>query len=435
MTHFVRFRKSSENIRFESPEPVFSGNAFLPSTALIPLLQHSGTPAKPVISPGDRVREGQMIARGLTEDSAHIHSSIPGVLKEFRTTPMPDGTMQETAVIQLSGSFDLLGRREANYPWQNVPESELLKVIEDKGCINTFDMPVPLVPSLREAKKSGKPAIAIRLFDADPTCGLDSALLELAGERVLEGCAILARSIDAKKIYIIHTEKRWKTPKPDTLETFFRERTVMTVKSPDRYPSGNAVQIISLLRAYDPELDADHTILVDPVTALTVHDAVVKNSPSLNHYIFVSGPAIDKPAILKVRIGTPIGDVIEECGGFRANPTRIVVNGLLIGQAVFDLDTPITKYTKSLHIMDRETCPSYTVRNCVHCGRCLQVCPAGIDPHRITASVRMGKITPRLMESVSSCQLCGCCAIVCPSRIPLHHIIKEASFRFGGNNT
>jgi len=96
---------------------------------------------------------------------------------------------------------------------------------------------------------------------------------------------------------------------------------------------------------------------------------------------------------------------------------------------VYDLDTPVTKYTKSIHIMDSETCPSYTVHTCIHCGRCLQVCPVKIDPMRVVVGIKKTKHARQLLESLKSCQFCGCCAIVCPSRIPLHHSIREARDR------
>lgn len=429
MTHFVRFRKSSEYIRFDAPELDFSGNAFLPTTALVPILQHCGSSAKPVVSPGERIREGQLIARGLSPESANIHSPIPGILQEFRVTPMPDGSMQMAAMINLAGSFDILGRKEENYPWRNVPESELLRVLEDKGTINTFESPVPIVPQLRAAKKNDSPAIALRLFDGDPTCQLDSYLVKTRLDSVLEGCALLARSIDAKKVFLIHSGKKWEGPDQKQLEKTFQERKVRTIRSSNRYPSGNSGQLLKLLKANDSDKSLSDPVLIDPVTALAAFDAAVKNVPCLNRIIVVTGPAIGNPAILKVRIGTPIGDIIEECGGFKVDPSRIVINGLLGGQSVYDLDTPVTKYMKSLHIMDRDTCPSYTVRNCIHCGRCLQVCPVSIDPQRIASCVRSEKITPKVVESIAECQYCGCCAIVCPSRIPLHHIIREVANR------
>ncbi len=420
MTRFIRFKRSNEHIRFDSPVLLHSGNAFLPTTALVPLQQNEGTPAIPVVPTGERVREGQLLARGNGHDSAHIHASIPGILQEIRTVSLPDGKRGKAAVIKLAGSFDILGRKQEKFPWQLSPASEILRVLEEKGVINTFDHPASLVSQLRAAKKTEKAILALRLFDYDPTCQLDSWLATEHLRTVLEGTAILAKSCDARTVYLVHDEKAGNGPEAKLVEEIFGERKVTIRHSDKCYPSGNARQFMVLLKEKDP-------ILIDPVTALSAYEAVVNNQPVLQRYVAISGPALGSPAILKVRIGTPIGDIIEECGGFRTDPARIVVNGLLTGTAVYDLDTPVTKYTKSLHIMDKDTCPSYTVRECIHCGRCMQVCPVSIDPMRVVYAIRKLKMKSVVIRSIAACQFCGCCAIVCPSRIPLHQIIREAS--------
>jgi electron transport complex protein RnfC len=428
----MRFRKSSEYIRFDASEPELSGNAFLPSIALVPLLQHSGVAAKPLVSIGETVREGQIIARGLTTSSANVHASIPGVVQDFKSVPMPDGSMQSTAVIRLAGSFDILGKKTENYPWRNVPPSEILRIIEDKGLINTFEKPTPLAPALQQMKQSNNAAIALRLFDNDPTSKLDAFLVKNNFQPVIEGYAILAKSINAKHVYFMYTGKSRDCPVSDKQLELFTECKITFVRVSDRYPSGNRGQFLSHIRSRSGKETITEALLVDPVTVVSAYDAVVKNTPCLNRYIIVTGSAIGKTCALKVRIGTPIGDVIEECGGFKTDPARIIINGLLEGHAVYDLDTPITKYVKSLHIMDRESCPPYTVRNCVHCGRCMQVCPVSIDPQRIAACIRMDKLTPKVLKAISACQYCGCCAIVCPSRIPLPHVIREVANRTKG---
>jgi len=428
----IAFRRSAEYIAFEANTLALSGNAFLPSTAFVPLLQHSGMGARPVVNPGERVREGQLIARGTGPDSCHIHSPIPGIVQDFRTMPLPDGTMGTTAVIQLSGSFEILGRKQENFPWNHAPESEILRVLEEKGVINTFERPTPLVPQLREARSAGKPILAIRLFDSDPTCQLDSFLYQNDSTVILEGAALIARSIDAETVYLVHSGKKWDGPEPNRLADIFQARRVVTVRGGSRYPSGNTNQIFRLIASTEPDLGKKKPVFIEPVTALSAYDAVVHNHPVMNRFIVVSGPGLGTPAILKVRIGTPIGDIIEESGGFRTKPARIVINGLLAGTAVYDLDTPITKYTKSLHIMDKDTCPDYSVRACIHCGRCLQVCPVRIDPMRVVTGVRVERFTSQLKASLKKCQGCGCCAMVCPSRIPLHHIIREAAERIQG---
>lgn len=424
--HTIRFKRSSETITFEEPEPRMVGNAFLPSVALVPLCQHSGIAANPIVSIGDRVREGQLIARSGSPDSSNIHSPIPGTIRKFCIVPLPDGSMGKAAEIALSGSFDILGRKEPRNNWRQIPDMDLLKILEERGVINTFEIPQPLSTCLRKAKKGSFPIIAVRLFDFDPTCLLDSFLVSSKLGEILEGAALLAKAVDAKAVILVHDRKQWSIPETHDLPQLFGNRKVIILRSGNRYPFGNSV-CLSRLSLASPEIpEGAEPVFIDPVTAISALEAVVKNQPILYRYLHVSGPALGIPSMLKVRIGTTIGDIIEECGGFRDTPSRIVVNGLLTGIALYDLDTPVTKATKSLHIMDYDTCPDYTVNHCIHCGRCLQVCPVKIDPMRVVTGIRKGKITDALVTSIRSCQSCGCCAMVCPSRIPLHHIIREA---------
>lgn len=433
MTHFVKFRRSGEYIPFVMPEMEFGGNAFMPSTAIVPLVQHSGVPATPIVSRGDAVTEGQLIARGNGPESCHVHSPIPGIVRDFRTVPLPDGTVGNVAVIHLAGSFSISGRKEEKYPWQNIPESEILRVIEEKGVVNTFENPLPLAAMARNAARSRKAILVVRLFDNDPTCMLDTCLVKSSLDTILEGAAILAKGIDATAVYLVTGGKKQNALAGIDLERFFAKQAPKIVHGSELYPSGNLSQFKTLIRHHEPNLDSLEPVFIEPVTAISVYEAVVKNQPVIQRYILVSGPAIDRPTILKVKIGTPIGDIIEECGGFRSSPERIIVNGLLSGTAIFDLDTPVTKYTKSLHLMDKETCPDYTVRNCIHCGRCLQVCPVSIDPMRIVNSIQRDRLLPAVKKAVHDCQYCGCCAIVCPARIPLHHIIREAAIQLKGD--
>lgn len=422
MTRFIRFKRSFEIIRYEAQHIDFSGNAFLPSVAFIPLDQYDGISAQPIVSVGERVKEGQLIARGSSGLSANIHSSIPGIVKEFRSVPLPDGKCGLAAIISLEGSFDVLGRKEENFLWKHAPESEIMRVLEDKGVINTFENPIPFASSLRKAIKKGTPIVALRLFDSDPTCQLDSFLSKNLLSIILEGTALIAKCINAVTIVLVHDQKKWQEPSSSEMEKVFQNRKVRILQGGKKYPSGNTRQLFTLIAQ-------ENIVCIDPVTAISSYEAVVKNQPVLHRTLVVTGPSIDSPRVLRARIGTPIGDIIEECGGFRSEPGRIVVNGLLKGNAVYDLDTPVTKQTKSLHIMDFDTCPTYTVRECIHCGRCLQVCPVSIDPMRTVIAIRKEQFSLTTLSSVSACLHCGCCAMVCPSRIPLHHIIDEVSGR------
>ena len=428
MNRYIRFKKCFEYIPFDEIDPVYCGNAYLPGVAFVPLLQHDGLPAEPIVSEGNRITEGQMIARGKMADSTHVHAPIPGILQEFREIPLPDGSVGTAAVILLSGSFNIIGKKESQYPWQTMAPSEILHIISDKGVINTFGAPIPLYPQLKEALHTSTNCLVMRFFDDDPTCQLDTYLVRHGFKKLIEGLAILARSISATMVYLIFKRKeRSYIPDMSEIEGLFPNCVISVLNSNDRYPAGNCKQLADLISETKSSKELAHAVFVEPVTVISVYDAVVKNQPVIYRYVFIGGPAVYKSAVLKVKIGTPIGDLIEECGGFRTTPSRIVINGLLTGTAIYDLDTPVTKMTKSIHLLDKESCPEYVVRNCIHCGRCRQVCPAGIDPMRAVYNIRHGNLSVEQKKMLKACQYCGCCAIVCPARIPLHQIIKETN--------
>lgn len=421
MIRFIRFRRSMESFALTQPRPKEICTAFLPPVALVPFRQDSCNEASPVVTEGNRVREGQLIARGTPPDMTRIHAPIPGLLRSIRKKSSDNGTTAGIAEIVLSGSFDILGRKEENFSWKNAPESEILKLLEDKGVVCTFDEAVPLAPVLRSAKKQKNPAVVVRLFDLDPTCQLDSFLTEHLFREVIEGAALIARSIHVKEIYFVHDDPAG--PELEELKSLTGSIEPQLLKTDNRYPSGNRKQLSKLI---ETTLNPGTIVFIDPSTALSAHDAVVHNKPVLYRYVHVSGPAVMESAVMKAKIGTTIGGLIHECGGFTVNPSRIVINGLITGIAVSDLATPITKTTKSIHVMDNENCPDYKVYDCIHCGRCLQVCPVYLDPMELVDAITYGEISPAQKSLIESCQHCGCCSMVCPSRIPLHHILKES---------
>ncbi len=427
MMQNIPFLRGGEKIWFETPEVSFSGNAFLPVTAIVPVRQHAGSDARPLIRAGDRVREGQLIARSQDQASSNIHAPIPGILHSWKETSLPDGTLGLAAVIHLSGSFDILGRKEEHYPWQSSPVSEIFRLLEDRGAVNTVYGGAPLVPQMRALKQEPTRALILRAFDEDPTTMLDTLLWNSFQDHVLIGAAIIAKALEAKTTCILHHDKQWTVASPTSFEQLFPDSDVIPVKAAKKYPGGSIHRIFNILDSLKESIPSNR-LVIDPSTALSVYDIIVKNQPIVQQRILVTGPAVQRTSFFTTRIGTTIGDVIEECGGFKSEPGRIIINGLLSGISIHDLDTPITKSVKSVHLLDHDASPDQKTKECIHCGLCLRVCPANLDPMRLAAGIRKNNESRELIESCERCQHCGCCAMVCPSRIPLHHIIREASF-------
>ena len=430
------FNRKPVEIFYPQNSAPFAGNAFLPGVAVIPLRQYDGVAARSVIQPGASVKEGQVIAVAKDPESAVIHSSVPGVLRGYREMPLVDQTVGTAAVIQLSGSFDISGKKSGRFLWEGASPWMLLKSVEDFGVVSTFSDFKPLAFLLRnfmtgsgDSNESGEEAsslqtvLAVRMFDGDPSCAVDSYLVENNISEVLEGCSIVAKILDINKICFIH-RKKTSFFENDVSSLFHHASVEIKQTAANVYPYGNSILCAGEAAGMFPGTRKKDVFCMDPWTAFSVCESVCFNKPTLQRPVLIAGSAIEKSMILNVRIGTRIGDIIEECGGFKFSPAKIIVNGLIEGRAVYDLDTPVDKNTKSLHFMSREECRPYSVHQCVHCGRCLGICPQKLDPIRVAYCVQRGKYSGK-NDSLPDCIFCGACSAVCPSRIPIHHIIRD----------
>ncbi len=421
-------------------------NAFLPSRALVSFKQQTGNEAFPGVFQGQHVQEGQLI--GISSDSdAYIHSPIPGIVRDFRMTLMPNGKKELTAVIDLEGRFSILGKPQEALPWEYLSDAELTARISEGGIINTFDTPLPLSVQIQHTRKKRRSvkenasALMVRLFDSDPTYNTDEFLARTRLDEILLGAAITAKALGAARVILVYRAKKWFGPSEEELQKRFsavENSEIRLINAENsRCSCGNGRELINLVnrtekRAGKP-LFTYTDLMIDAVTALAVRDAVVYNIPVMERYIHVSGSALVKPSMFKVRIGTRIGDIIEECGGFSAPPSKIVINGLLRGQAIYDLDTPITKYSKALCVLARDRNTDSVSVSCIRCGSCISVCPVGIEPMKLYYDF-INRISGQKTRTFSTARLCtGCasCSCVCPARIPLYQIVNHVKNESG----
>jgi electron transport complex protein RnfC len=156
-----------------------------------------------------------------------------------------------------------------------------------------------------------------------------------------------------------------------------------------------------------------------PSTVFAVYEAVVLAKPMVERYVSIGGGALKRPAVLKARIGTPIGDLIEECGGFLGPPTRLVLRGILRGNSVYDLDAPITKTTSAVIALDAKEVGSLQKTPCIRCGRCAEVCPERLDPELLFRLIERNMRARAAELGLGFCTACGSCSYICPSRVPL----------------
>ena len=419
MTEFLRFKRGKEVLEYPKLPASFEGNAFLPQRAFIPIAFDSKKHPETLVMKGETVKEGQIIARTEEPFSVGIYSSIPGILYDFVDFTLPDGKLIHAAAVKLEGVFDILGRPSADYPWRTSSNSEIIRAIDYSGILNTANLSaVPLIYQIRNALKTGEADIYINLFDKDPSSGLDSILFDNFFEDVAEGLGIMAKVLNASSLTCIHKLNKKELGKlekiSETCEPFCK---VKFINASNDYPfvKNNYFE------------NKENPFLIDIPTTMYTYEVVRTNNPITSVYVLVTGKAVNEPKVLKVKIGTPIGNLIEECGGFKTMPAQIILNGLIGGLSADSLDIPVTSTLKSIHIPGKDSIKKHSIEECINCGLCFSSCPLYLEPKKIVRAIETDDLNEDILKQIKICSGCACCSAGCPSRIPLCFIILEMS--------
>ena len=428
-------------------------NGFLPSVAVIPV-QSECKNTSVLVEVGDAVSEGQVVAKS---DSFVVHSSIPGKVIDISTEQLADGKQGTVVRIRLCGEFSFLGKPNVARDWRALDSSHLTELFRDYGIVNTFEKCAPLYSQVKSSKAK---VLFVRLFDDDPSRVSESFIAEKSSEKVIEGSAILARTMGVsgvvfayeknvaaiRKIYELLDEKS--SDLYGRFSPLFDDIKIMTVPvDSKKYPSGTMKNLISAAkvnaRSFSkkmPEYAAVFSktslkdMFVDSQTVESIYDAVVFRRPVMNRFVHVTGEALNAAAILNVKIGTTLRQLVEQCGGLKKRLAKIVINGTVLGYSVGSIDIPVMKMVKSVEfIPDYQSSDEHT-EVCVRCGLCRKICPAHLWPGNIYRATKLAQrgesqdseYEKAVIDSAHLCIDCGLCNSVCPSRIPIRQTIDFA---------
>ncbi|MDR0501846.1 MAG: SLBB domain-containing protein [Treponema sp.] len=404
-------------------------NAYLPSLSVIPI----GKRIFPTISIGDMVREGMLIARATEAGTVNVHATVPGRVIKKASWKNRDGFENDALVIRMEGSFEKLGKREEVFPWAGLNCYDLQRIISEFGIVEMEYSGRPLSEMISAGRKENdKLTLVIRCVFDDPWHVADYALCQQRIKAVVEGAAIVAKA-SSKVTQIIfavsHREKEIGEMFIKNSQTL--EYPAALVLTGSRYPQRNNRELELALRTYEKkeELSLGAFLILGPAVLAAVYDAVKFKKPILERYVAVGGSAVRYPQVMKARIGTRIGELIEQCGGLTGKPERIVLGSPLSGREVSYLDEPVGSTCYAIVAMAKSQAKIYQRQNCINCGECRTVCPIGLDPQNIYKRIRTLGIEK---TGDTGCHGCGCCKIVCPSSLPLSEVIFERNTEAAG---
>jgi electron transport complex protein RnfC len=256
-------------------------------------------------------------------------------------------------------------------------------------------------------------------------------------EEIIEGIKIILSILGIKECHI-----GVEANKPDAIETLKKtikdkqpsDDITVTVNALEvRYPQGSEKQLIESITGRKVPgfgLPFDVGVIVQNVsTTKSIYDAVALNKPLYEKVITISGKGINRPANLKVKIGTRLSDIVSYLGGTTPDLKKIVAGGPMMGFSISTLDIPITKTTSGIIFLEEEEIDTRPYSQCIRCGWCLDACPMGLSPNEIGIYVEAGRAQDTARFGVFECFECGCCAFVCPAKRPLVQFIRLAKMK------
>lgn len=398
-------------------------NADVPNIAYIPVSQHIGSPAEPTVKPGDVVEEGQLIAESTGFISSNIHSSIPGKVLEIQENFVSGGKKSRIIAIELNGEFKKSGKKIQLSDWRSQTGNSLLNTIKEYGIVGMGGATFPTHVKLTIPKDKKVTTFIVNGAECEPFLSGDHRLMIDKSEDLLEGIEIIKKILDLREAYIgIEVNKKDAIKRLKTLIQNKYKIKIVPLKT--KYPQGDEKQIIkAVTRKIVPvgKIPLEVGVVVCNVsTVIAIKEAIVNDKPLIERVLTVSGSGIVEPKNLKVKIGTPIREVINECGGLKDGVKKIVIGGPMMGFAQMNLDVPVTKGCSGILALTKEEVASYKSDGiCINCGKCIMACAFGLMPTTLNRYIKYGKFEQAVQSGLNFCKECGSCSWSCPAGIPL----------------
>ena len=395
--------------------------------------QHIGAPAKPIVQKGDKVKVGQMIAEAGGFVSAPIFSSVSGTVQKIDTIIEASGYKKPAVFITVEGDEweESIDRSTDLVTLADRPEltsKDIIDKIQKAGIVGMGGACFPCHVKLMPPPGSKPEWVIINAVECEPYLTADHRLMLEHADEIIVGLTLLMKAVDVKKGFI-----GIENNKPDAI-AMMQEKAkaypgIEIVPLKVKYPQGGEKQLIDAVVGRQvpapPALPVSVGAIIQNVgTAFAVYEAVMKDKPLFERIVTVTGKSLAHPSNFLTRMGTPMSQLIDACGGLPEDTGKVIGGGPMMGKALLNTDVPICKGSSGVLIMNEKEAKRGEVENCIRCGKCVGACPMGLEPYLLSQCAEQQMWERLEKEDVVSCIECGSCQFTCPANRPLLDYIR-----------
>lgn len=382
---------------------------------VIPVAQHIGAPAKPIVNVGDRVLVGQKIAEANGFVSANIHSSVSGTVKKIEQRLVPNGSKVLSVVIENDEQYE---KFEYEKPDDNLSREEKIELIKDCGVVGLGGACFPTHVKLSPKEIDKIDYVIVNAAECEPYITADYRRLKEQPKEVIEGLKIVL-SLFENAQGVIAVENNKKDVIDELSKLTENEPKISVAELKTKYPQGSERHIIYAVtkrKINSKMLPADAGCIVDNVdTIYNIYNAVKFHKPLTERIVTVSGDGINTPFNFVVPIGTSHAKLVKEAGELKDGVVKLISGGPMMGQAMFSLDVPVIKGSSALLAFLHDDVADATMTNCLNCGKCASVCPENLICAKLAQAAAADDMDTFLKYHGMECIECGTCNYICPA--------------------
>ena len=411
----------------------------VPQKVTIPMQQHIGAPCEPLVKVGDKVAVGQLIGDTDKFVSAPIHASVSGVVTAVGDVKLPNGVMSKAVTIESDGEMRLW---EGIEPPKVETREDFVKAVRASGLVGLGGAGFPTHIKLNFPPDKNIDTLVINAAECEPYITVDYRECIENSWDILSGVYTIKDMLGIKNVIIAAEDNKPEAFKvlkniADHKDDIKDEVKLMVLES--KYPQGAEKMMVQSAtgRKVPPgKLPADvGCVVMNVASAAFIARYLKTGKPLVSRSLTVDGSAIANPKNVRVPVGTNIGDIIDFCGGFSAEPCKILTGGPMMGLAIVGTELPVLKQNNAILAFAKDDAVLKPEKDCIRCGRCASACPMSLMPTNIVRAAKARDVEALKKIGVNVCMECGSCAFACPAGKPLvqHMRLAKAILREEGN--